>query len=77
MNDLLGDAASTVEAQAAEISRLRDALKPFAEFGARNTDEDGWRSNIHREGISVWFGPSEFRDAKTALNTLEVENGRS
>jgi hypothetical protein len=37
------------------------ALEPFVRFAEQNTDENGWRSDIHRERISTWFGPSEFR----------------
>ncbi len=51
-----------------EIERLRAALEPFAEFG-KNVDADGWTSNIHRERISTWFGPSDFRAAADALST--------
>ena len=45
-------------------TELELALLPFAEFGAQNTSEDGaWLSSIHREPISTWFGPSDFRSA--------------
>jgi hypothetical protein len=54
----------------ADAARMREALEPFAEFGRRNVDDHGWKSNIHREGISVWFGPSEFRAAWVARNAL-------
>jgi hypothetical protein len=37
------------------------ALEPFLRFAEQNTDENGWLSSIHRESISTWFGPSEFR----------------
>lgn len=37
-------------------------LQPFADF-AENVDEEGWTSNIHRESVSCWFGPSDFRAA--------------
>ncbi len=58
------------EAAEADAARMREALEPFAEFGRRNVDDHGWKSNIHREGISVWFGPSEFRAAWVARNAL-------
>ena len=49
-----------------------EALEPFSSFAA-NVDSDGWTSNIHRERISVWFGPSEFRRAAEALAALKAE----
>lgn len=62
-----------LEARLAEVAHAYDvtfkrrtelelALLPFAEF-ASNVDESGWTSGIHREAISVWFGPSDFREA--------------
>ena len=42
-------------------TELESAIRPFVEF-ASNTDENGWTSNIHREPISTWFGPSDFRN---------------
>jgi len=62
-----------LEARLAEVSHAYDvtfkrrtelelAILPFAEF-ATNVDDDGWTSAIHREPISTWFGPSDFRAA--------------
>lgn len=62
-----------LEARLAEVSHAYDvtfkrrtelelAILPFAEF-ATNVDDDGWTSTIHREPISTWFGPSDFRAA--------------
>jgi hypothetical protein len=56
----------------AERDKLREALLPFAQF-AVNTDENGWLSNIHREAISTWFGPTAFREADAALNSSQSE----
>jgi len=53
---------------------LEEALRPFAAF-ADNVDQDGWTSNIHREGISVWFGPSDFRAAQAALSPVQAVKG--
>jgi outer membrane murein-binding lipoprotein Lpp len=50
-------------ALARERNEAVAALKPFAMFGAQWTDEGGWTSNIHREAISTWFGPSDLRRA--------------
>ena len=63
-------AVARATAAEADAARMREALEPFAEFGRRNVDDHGWKSNIHREGISVWFGPSEFRAAWVARNAL-------
>lgn len=65
-------AAKVIEKQAERIERLEKALRPFAAF-AENVDEQGWTSNIHREGVSVWFGPSDFREARQALSPTEDE----
>jgi hypothetical protein len=51
----------------AELVEARKELEPFATFAA-NVDENGWTSNIHREQISTWFGPSDFRRARAALS---------
>jgi hypothetical protein len=61
----LGEPAE-VKALRSQVEALKAALKPFAEFGA-NVDEHRWTSNIHREQISTWFGPSDFRRARTTL----------
>ncbi len=69
----LASRVAELEARLAEVSHayevsfkrrteLELALLPFAEF-ASNVDENGWTSGIHREPISVWFGPSDFREA--------------
>lgn len=62
-----------LEARCAEIAHAYDvtfkrrtelelALLPFAEF-AIWVDDNGWTSTIHKEPISTWFGPSDFREA--------------
>lgn len=69
----LASRVAELEARLAEVAHAYDvtfkrrtelelALLPFAEF-ASNVDESGWTSGIHREAISVWFGPSDFREA--------------
>lgn len=66
-------AATLIEAQAAEIAALREALGPFA-LEAHETpvvDEAGWTENGMswcRERIVDWFGPSDFRRARAARN---------
>lgn len=48
------------------IAELEAALRPFAVFG-KNVDDNGWTSTIHREPISMWFGPSDFRAARVLM----------
>ena len=61
------------EAKVADLTRKLEAaavaLEPFKDF-AQWVDAEGWTSNIHREGISVWFGPSDFRRAREAHAAL-------
>jgi len=54
----------------ASIEALEKALRPFAEFG-ENTNADSWASNIHKEPISTWFGPSDFRRAHEAIAAFD------
>jgi hypothetical protein len=63
---LVNDLARENNRLAAEIELLREALRPFSDFGV-NVDDNGWTSNIHREPISTWFGPSDFRYARAKL----------
>lgn len=61
--DFLDLAAAAISGLTARLAEAEKALGPFAEFGRDNTNADGWMSNIHREAISTWFGPSDFRRA--------------
>lgn len=71
----IGTFVRSTDARLSEITRLRsdnqklrEALEPFGtSHVAENVDEHGWTSNIHREQISVWFGPSDFFRARAAL----------
>lgn len=65
-HDMLVQEVTARKAAESERDELREALRPFAEFG-ENTGDDGWLSNIHNEGISTWFGPSDFRRAARLL----------
>lgn len=71
---LLADALSRLEKENvdkdASIEALEKALRPFAEFG-ENTNADSWASNIHKEPISTWFGPSDFRRAHEAIAAFD------
>lgn len=53
-----------------ERRKMVEALEPFAAF-AENVDQHGWTSDIHREAISVWFGPSDFRRAAALTGSRE------
>lgn len=69
--------ASVAEAKVEELTKERDeareALKPFGDFGWDNTDTDGWTNTIHREAISEWFGPSDFRRALRQRYAITTE----
>lgn len=53
---------------ASEIEALRKGLEPFATWAADNTDDDGWAGlRCEGERIKDWFGPSDFRKARSLL----------
>lgn len=52
-----------VDQKDVRIKELENALEPFASFAHIAVDPDGWNSSIHKESISTWFGPSQFRFA--------------
>lgn len=58
----LADVAHAYDVTFKRRTELELAILPFAEF-AEHVDENGWTSEIHREPISTWFGPSDFRAA--------------
>jgi len=60
-------AASRIEALEAQVAGMGEALEPFDDF-ADNVDDVGWASDIHKERISYWFGPSDFRKARLAAH---------
>lgn len=68
------EAAGAIEAQAAEISRLRDALKPFADIAEWVADNrPGWDHDIYvlwwpTEGLTLRMEP--LRRARTALEAI-------
>jgi len=59
------EAADLIEALTAQVAVMGEALEPFDDF-ADNVDDVGWASDIHKERISYWFGPSDFRKARLA-----------
>lgn len=67
-------AADTIEAQAAEISRLRDALKPFAKAAEDIDDNNHDRWEMWEHPASMNIHVADMRRARTAL---EANHGRS
>lgn len=60
------------DALKAKLATAVVALEPFDDF-AQWVDAEGWTSNVHREGISVWFGPTDFRRAREACALANAE----
>ena len=84
LRSLMGNAAAEhrrdyeqLAADAIErILELEAALRPFAESHvAECVGDDGWTTTIHRESISTWFGPSDFRAARAAINAAMAAKG--
>jgi hypothetical protein len=50
------------------IERYREALLPFASFVEHAVDDEGWIGQSGNERINDWFGPSDFRNARKALD---------
>jgi len=66
------DAADALEALTAQVAVMGEALEPFDDF-ADNVDDVGWASDVHKERISYWFGPSDFRKARRAARAAAKE----
>jgi hypothetical protein len=50
------------------------ALEPFADFAERNTDDEGWAgTQCQRERVCDWFGPSDFRAARSARASIQAK----
>ncbi len=72
------EAADTIEAQAAEIKRLRAALAPFAFLDmCKNEDEDAllatqdvWET-IYRDRVQDWIAFEDIEAARAALGEME------
>lgn len=57
--------------QTLRIAELEAALRPFAEsHPAECVDDNGWTTTVHREPISTWLGPSDFRAARAAMKIV-------
>lgn len=59
------EAARAIQDLEEKLAATLEALEPFSTF-AENVNDDGWASNIHKERISYWFGPTDFRKARLA-----------
>lgn len=60
-----------------DVVGLREALEPFATFGADQVDDEGWNDtglSTKEERIVDWFGPSDFRRALAALAKVSGES---
>lgn len=60
----------------ADAEAMAEALRPFAEFARHGVDEHGWTDGAWQERISTWFGPSDFRRARTAYEARQSGRGR-
>jgi len=55
-----------------EIERLRKALAPFVKDIENWTDDHGWTDEAPSgDRIRDWFGPSDFRAARAALDAIK------
>jgi hypothetical protein len=52
----------------AQVAALREAIQPFATFSVGRVYELGWIGEVGRERIQAWFGPTDFRAARSAIN---------
>lgn len=50
---------------------IREALEPFAAFAEHAVDGEGWTGTSGRERLCDWFGPSDFRRARRAIDILD------
>lgn len=58
----LSEVANAYDVTFKRRAELELAIAPFVEFADHAVDvEQGvWKSSVHRESISTWFGPSDF-----------------
>ena len=59
-----------------QVRKLREALEPFAAFAENYVDPEGWNDvgiSASHDRVVDWFGPSDFRQVRTALAGSEVE----
>lgn len=63
----LDEAADTITRLSAELADARGALEAFATFADTFIDAEGWSGPMKQERIVDWFGPSDFRRARSCL----------
>ena len=63
------------QARAEGAAEMQEALEPFASYADHSVDEDGWTGPMRKERIVDWFGPSDFRLARAALQPKEPSHG--
>ena len=69
-----GDAIRRAERAEASLGVAVKALEPFADFAERNTDDEGWAgTQCQRERVCDWFGPSDFRAARSARASIQAK----
>lgn len=64
------EAQEALVSNRAFIEEMVEGLKPFATFADNNVDEEGWSnpaSGCQKERVVDWFGPSDFRRARSLL----------
>ena len=54
------------------MDAVREALEPMASLADAFIDHEGWKSPPMRERIVDWFGPSDFRRARSVLAALQA-----
>lgn len=60
----------------ARVKSLEEALKPFTTVSENWVDEEGWSDRAcQHDRIVDWFGPSDFRRARTALSSTGDTHG--
>jgi hypothetical protein len=65
------DDYNDAQAMSAEMAK---ALEPFSQYG-NWTDEIGWTDEApHRDPLSYWLGPSDFRNAAAAFASHRKES---
>ena len=64
----LPDLLTLLKQQAVRIGELEEGLRPFASFAEHATDQDGWSGSMHKERVVDWFGPSDYRHARSLLS---------
>ena len=58
------------------LAEARDVLTPFAHYGQDSTNANGWASsNGHRDCVSDWLGPTDFRRAADLYTRMGDGNG--